>query len=579
MNIPSQDIFNALRQSHIFNACVPEFEQQLKLAKSCSLGKTLIANKGYSTFTYVNVDFLRLNILSDDSEISGNLFGIYFNTRNKLFELIEKIDKDTLNTFTALEIVVNFKKVIKATFNVIESISGVMNMFYQKANALTNITLFVNNSYNHLTKKEYLEKTNNFNSTDVLCAFKSDQITRITLEKDVHQPSISFIDNIKIFEKKLVRYFPNIKEFYLEVDSDLIFRRLSHEQLSLFCKNISKSRVFKIKIRIFSVDAYTTMNKDRLNIIAKSSLFHLVKDYDCVLLSKITEPIPNLHGIDISFENLLEILGSSNMHQIINSCKNLITDAFLSKTSKFNGDFNVTHLPTIFPNLKIFTIDGLYMDECIPWFPPLVFLPDIISQDEVNQELFKQIIRALPVNLKILKIENLRIPLNYFYKEFILTAKHLKLLNINCVPRRKIFEMFSRHFFMQFENLEVVVLSCIGKKQFEFPKNVKLLVIQCSSKTLKKAKDTNAYRWKSARKLLGNQYTHWTDNSDDDFNFCDCEKLNEQFNRQIILHQLNRKCIEIVNMKATTDWDLYLNIKRNGYLQRDNDLVNSIKGI
>uniref|UniRef100_A0AC35TI41 RB_A domain-containing protein n=1 Tax=Rhabditophanes sp. KR3021 TaxID=114890 RepID=A0AC35TI41_9BILA len=137
---------------------------------------------------------------------------------------------------------------------------------------------------------------------------------------------------------------------------------------------------------------------------------------------------------------------------------------------------------------------------------------------------------------------------------------------------------------------------CIGKKKFEFPETVRLLVIRCYSKLERRKRQSVVTRRVGTRysdtippstpgnnennltvssnsDISTNQgsnakpYKYWTqsatDKSDPDCHtfekFCNCERLQQYFNRHVLL---GGRLINI-NIKSTIDCNLFVNIERN----------------
>uniref|UniRef100_A0AC35UEW6 F-box domain-containing protein n=1 Tax=Rhabditophanes sp. KR3021 TaxID=114890 RepID=A0AC35UEW6_9BILA len=244
------------------------------------------------------------------------------------------------------------------------------------------------------------------------------------------------------------------------------------------------------------------------------------------------------------------------------SLKNLILD-FQPTPSRSNFLENVTEIVNNLSYLSNLNIIVLHFND--------------ITKENIGQakiDLLENIVFGLPESVHTLKLINIPIILNN--ERLSKTLPNLKFLMLTTVLNE--YGDYEENYFMAFQQLQVLNLGCVGKKEFAFPQYLRVLFEFCLVSN--NADGYNGVNYQDDPQLNEFGEKDLRD-SEDDYKFsvaehntlqdetfrnktCNCG-TKRRYLKNVQVQNWYRNSFKCISFATVNDWDLYLKTTRNVY--------------
>uniref|UniRef100_A0AC35TWM1 Uncharacterized protein n=1 Tax=Rhabditophanes sp. KR3021 TaxID=114890 RepID=A0AC35TWM1_9BILA len=472
----------ALCQSHILKACVSDFQAMASLAKTNVHFYKTMQNSNLKSFvkpigrTQVIEDITNLIMIDDDTSLRGWIFGKKFRDFEESVSRANNLSLEWLHNLDKLSFIVVFffeyDELLWA--EAIHLLSTLLNIFFTKSNKLTKLTLSV-------TCRDESHNGISLFLIELCKRLKSNKLERIEFIFNEMKTATYLYKNLDVV-LKVCKNSLGLKEISLEYRSDVIddnkVARNKNNRLCLEVLKKTKNTTF-LKFGTMFFDFYEQSISalgliEYLVTVRKEKVKCIIQDFQSLNLFAQFNQYSNFE-VQIRAKAICFLMNKLN----------------LSPYNNFDSVYEYASQDSITVESDIIFKIGQYLGSLISsCHLKYLHLDNKNIRSTRAVSILKATVCSFPNSLTTLIVQNLDFDMSEacgtlaekypFLKEFGLTY-------INATS----FSNHEKDVFVKFKNLAVLRISCIGIKEFDFPRSLKVLEITCRSYTTREDAESN----------------------------------------------------------------------------------------
>uniref|UniRef100_A0AC35U422 FTH domain-containing protein n=1 Tax=Rhabditophanes sp. KR3021 TaxID=114890 RepID=A0AC35U422_9BILA len=566
-------MYKALEIPYIYEKCISDFKSLIQFSLLNKKNKQIVDDipiieikKDLNPF-YCKVE---ININNEDS--SGVFFRKIFYSDATFVDLVLQQNKaffDNLSfikfEFTVFNVAITKKR--------IKVLNEMINHFLIRTTRLKEIKIITNFNRTSPSGYGYQNIYNLSNIIELICSFKIKNLSKIELCLNKMELVTHILEKSKCYEGQLLSKFKKLKQCLIRfpMPSYSDFHKFDNDGFTKALELFNPTIIF-------------------MNIKSERNLLNECFNYLSILRKKGKQSF-------ISLFFLLNITNEREIFEYLTDPLNIDNEECEFKYSPCEFIRSISNVSTTgnFKFVKNLHIKGFFDDD-------VAFL---LNQDSDKYRNFREKL-SLMINLHVLYFElEYHTPVLSFLeqiKEFICcfsnTVQYLKIRTFNfntsggfneriakAYPNLKFLgflqnmwldemghhsQQIESNFFMVFQNIEVLSISCVKNRQITFPNKLRKIVIDCQCNF--NFFDTRKFDTTNYIESLDQKYKSIANFKADfeklpNHKDCLCSNVNTSLKNVYVVHYIKDQ-VKYIFFKNTNDWSLHKKHHRKQYLDR-----------
>uniref|UniRef100_A0AC35U3Q9 FTH domain-containing protein n=1 Tax=Rhabditophanes sp. KR3021 TaxID=114890 RepID=A0AC35U3Q9_9BILA len=535
----------ALSQQHIMKDCVSDLSTMATLSKTCVKFYNSNANvqiyKRERTIPYIHKQGPHTSIYFNSDRMNGTFYNISFTDQKELRNIINHFPPECFDQIYVFEFEVLCKnyddkkvEINRLYFN------DLMKKFFEKAFNLKKIILFCET-------RRLSTETFTFNIASIISSLASKSVNQIEIQCN----NLLMIQNTflsaKSEEEKIKQNFPKLEHIILHIKEGR-FKENERVEFDNLLNTIQRSdfHLFELNLISFSTQFFemTQTFGEVFKNMKKEMLYKTIVYPDKRNLNAYDSPLYEENAIakDIKLRlgYFINYLGETESNTF---------SRYIQKLHLVYGPGDIRNLvirPNMFANLNYLTSLKHFS---IKFFMEEVADPHIRSTECIHS-LPKDTLITLQINAPLNDLES-----NPLYNLY----PHLKELKLNYSSTVERLNILDNAYFAKFQNLVILHLTCIMKREFTFPNSLRLLILECHSQEGKheKLEITGELRFKLDVNKMEKEERIYQCNAFFDDTICNCHKPKRNLQNLVIKRDFWTNIISHVHFDQIQSWDTY----------------------
>uniref|UniRef100_A0AC35TLR9 F-box domain-containing protein n=1 Tax=Rhabditophanes sp. KR3021 TaxID=114890 RepID=A0AC35TLR9_9BILA len=530
----------ALKQPHIFAACVNNLSLMTKMAETSILNYNRVSSLKSTTLDGTIPYQAKTLFIMQSNYHRREILGRSFEHKEEAIKIINETSEESRDHVNTLWLSLSFEDI-----NLVEYVQEIGKHFLQKFINVNHIEIILSN----YTDQNMIKFVLNFDRLmDVLV---TKRIKKVSIIIDSEMETQLLLNNFEEWEIFFLGSKPHVKE--VNINIKILYDNFDSQKKMVKLFYRIQSKIFKLT---------------KISFYANIFCFDLNEIYP--LFEFMRKPSnPNVQvRLSVDFES--EMLSPLKMYKLEEITKyNYVKTDYEIDYRDFLKNFEKKSIYSCFANLNVLAIrnvedvtdiDNWQLENILFSLRYLKSLKTLICESEMDSEitndpesLTMKILCALPKTVNSLIFTSLSIDLSTFGNSLALAFPNLVHLRLKLKKNDQSFESYDENYFLPFSKLQILQLSCRYKTNFKYPDSLRILEINCCARKYGinpgeigiLENDNNSIKLKELKLLR-----HFSDTE------CKCGLIQNPFKHLKIKEKFPKR-FKFIYLASVMDWEVY----------------------